>query len=397
MTRPIRFILLALGMTILMAGMWGGLLRLGVTLPPWLALSVPHHGALMIGGFLGTLITLERAVALGRWWCYLGPAAAGLGAWAMMLDAPAHVGPGLITAASVILMADFAVILRRQLTAFTVVMALGGLVWLVGNVLWLAGWAVPYLVPWWAGFLILTIVGERLELSRFMPQRPGRQASFILATGIYTLGLVLGLAWPGLGAAVMGAGLVALAVWLGIFDVARRTIRQRELPRFVAAALLSGYGWLALGGVLMVYYAMVTPGGHASWAMTVPLVGWQYDAIWHCILMGFVFAMIFGHAPIIFPAVLGIQIRYSPLFYTHLALLQVTLAMRVVGDLALWPLWREWGGIGNAAAVLLFLALTVSHARGRPAAGPPASPAAGDGTGKLPGSEPSLVSLGRGG
>jgi len=36
-----------------------------------------------------------------------------------------------------------------------------------------------------------------------------------------------------------------------------------------------------------------------------------YDAFLHAVLLGFVFAMIFGHAPIIFPAVLGIRIPFA--------------------------------------------------------------------------------------
>ena len=41
-------------------------------------------------------------------------------------------------------------------------MALGALLWLVGNAGWLVGWPVPQVVPWWSGFLVLTIAGERL-------------------------------------------------------------------------------------------------------------------------------------------------------------------------------------------------------------------------------------------
>ena len=51
-------------------------------------------------------------------------------------------------------------------------MALSGLVWSVGNTLWLMEAAVFVFIPWWAGFLVLMIAGERLELSRLRQPTP---------------------------------------------------------------------------------------------------------------------------------------------------------------------------------------------------------------------------------
>ena len=81
---PLPFLFLAiLG---LLAALWAGLMRLGWQLPaltPSLALA---HGPLMISGFLGTLITLERAVAMQKKWMYLPPLLSGLG-WLVTLVA----------------------------------------------------------------------------------------------------------------------------------------------------------------------------------------------------------------------------------------------------------------------------------------------------------------------
>ena len=376
MPRPIRFFLIALGMSLLLGGLLGGLSRMGVSPPQWILHNLPsgfvgqalsalivHHGALMIGGFLGTVISLERAVALGRPWCFLGPLAAAAGAWLILLIQPATIGMALITGASAILIADYLVILHRQRVTFTLVMALGALAWLVGNLLWLSGWELPRLMPWWGAFLVLTIVGERLELSRFVRGHPLRQPTFLGATGIYGAGLLLGLGWPGLGLAISGAGLVALAVWLGIFDTARRTVRIEGLPRFVAVALLGGFGWLALGGVLRTLYPWQAQAAELAWTQRVLANGLAYDAAWHTVLLGFVMTMIFAHAPIIFPAVLGIRIRFTRWFYLHLVLLHVTLVLRIAGDLLQAPTWRTWGGVGNATAVVLFLVMTVTSIR----------------------------------
>ena len=193
-----------------------------------------------------------------------------------------------------------------------------------------------------------------------------RQSTFVGATGIYGTGLLLGLGWPGLGLVVSGAGLVALSVWLGIFDTARRTIRNDGLPRFVAIALLGGFGWLALGGVLRMlspWQAAAFPHTHLAWTEIVLTRGLVYDAVWHTVLVGFVLVMIFAHAPIIFPAVLGIRIRFTRWFYLHLALLHLTLVVRIAGDMLEEPMWRTWGGLGNVVAVMLFLIMTVTSIR----------------------------------
>ena len=50
------------------------------------------HGALMISGFLGTVISLERAVAIGRWWAYSAPALSGIAAVTLIVGAPVLAG-----------------------------------------------------------------------------------------------------------------------------------------------------------------------------------------------------------------------------------------------------------------------------------------------------------------
>ena len=62
---------------------------------------------------------------------------------------------------------------RRQRDEAVLVQALGAVLALGAAVLWLGGAAVPLLAPWLVGFVVLTIAGERLELSRIaMGRRP---------------------------------------------------------------------------------------------------------------------------------------------------------------------------------------------------------------------------------
>lgn len=352
-------ILAGLALLALLAGLWAGLLRLGWQLPP-LSLRLPaQHGPLMISGFLGTLISLERAVALsqyrnGRRIYYLAPLLAGLGALALFFALPPVVPRGLSTLGALGLVLIFVVIYRLQPTTDHAVMGLGALLWLVGNGLWLAGLPVFRVVPWWAGFLILTIAGERLELARVLLLKRPARITFVIIVATAIAGLLLSLVVFDAGLRLFGLALIFLGGWLFRFDIARRTIRRAGLTRFIAACLLPGYFWLIGGGLLWFVY-----GGQYT-------AGPMYDAMLHTIFLGFVFSMIFGHAPVIIPAVLGVQIPFTPLFYLHLGLLHLSLVLRVAGDLLLWLPGRRWGGLLNEVALVLFLLVTFLAAyRGR--------------------------------
>ncbi len=158
-------------------------------------------------------------------------------------------------------------------------------------------------------------------------------------------------AWPSgrpAGTAALGVALAGLALWLMRQDVARRTVKTNGLPRFIAVCLLSGYVWLAIGGI-----AIVLSGGLGSG-------GTGYDAALHAVLLGFVFSMVFGHAPIIFPAVLRVAVPYTPYFYLPLALLHASLVVRLAGDWMALPQWRAWGGAFNGIALLAFVLGTIA-------------------------------------
>ncbi len=349
--RPInpalRFPLLAAGILALLAGMWAGLVRLGWPFPAVRPTLPMAHGPLMVAGFLGTLVSLERAVALERRWAYAAPLAFALGGLSLIAGWPGGFwAPLLMTLGGLGMVAIFAVIVRRQPAPFTVVMALGAVALLAGNAMWLAGRPVYSAVLWWMGFLVLTIVGERLEMSRLLRLSRASRAAFLAATAVLLAGIIAGAVVWDLGMRIAGVGMVALAVWLLRYDIARRTVRQAGLTRFIAASLLSGYVWLGVGGLLAMWLGGVVAGP-------------AYDAILHAVFLGFVMAMIFGHAPIIFPAVLRLPITYRPAFYAHLALLHLSLVLRVGSDLAGWTAGREWGGLLNVVAVLLFLGSSV--------------------------------------
>jgi hypothetical protein len=341
-----RLPLLALGMISLFSALWGGLLRLGLSLPSGPPALAGFHGPLMISGFLGTLIGLERAVALGKSWAYGVPVLSGAGALSLLFGLPGSVSASLMILSSLILVFLFLNVYLRQPAFFTLVMGAGAMLWLFGNVLWLNELPLYRVVLWWGGFLVLTISGERLELARLGFLSGRSRISFQIALAVFLAGLVVSLKLFDSGVRLTGIGLIFLSIWLLTYDIARRTIRQRGLTRFIAASLLLGHLWLGVAGVLALWF-----GGN--------MAGFSYDAVLHSLFLGFVFSMIFGHAPIIFPAILGIPLMYHPRFYIHLSLLHLTLILRIGSDLAEWGNGRKWGGLLNGMVIVLFLANTV--------------------------------------
>jgi hypothetical protein len=344
-------------MLALLAGLWAGLIRIGWQWPAWQAALPFSHGPLMISGFLGTLIGLERAAALStgarpgarRLWTYLAPLLTGLGGIALLLGLPAEVGRVLITLGSFVLLIACGLIVRMRQSWDTATMAAGALLWLLGNVLWLSGRSTAEAAVWWIGFLVLTIAGERLELARVLLLKRRALITYLASIAVFLAGLALTL-WDYLiGVRVSGVGLIALGAWLLVHDIARRTIRQSGLTRFIAACLLPGYVWLMFAGGLWLF-------GNFS-------AGQVYDASLHSVLLGFVFSMIFGHAPIILPAVLNLPVVFHTSFYSHLVLLHASLVLRIIGDLAASPSLRMWAGLLNAIAILLFIFNTMRTLR----------------------------------
>ena len=156
------------------------------------------HGVLMVLGFVGTVVAmgravaLERAVALRRAWRYLAPAGFGLGALLLVSVAPAPVGGGVLALGAAALVAVYVPLWRRQ-PAGAVVQAGGAVLALGAALLSLGGVPMPVLLSWLAGFLILTISGERLELARVAVLAPHAEIRAVGAGALVVVGVLAGL------------------------------------------------------------------------------------------------------------------------------------------------------------------------------------------------------------
>jgi hypothetical protein len=328
---------LALAVASLVAGIGGGLARLGAA-PAFAAVAIPH-AALMIGGFLATVIALERAVALGVRWAYAAPFLSGAGAIALVAGLPQWaIAPWL--AAPVVFIAANIAIARKQLALHTAMFVVAAGCWAAGNALFVFASAQAAIAPWFT-FLVLTIAAERLEMTRLMKRSRFSRAAFALAAAILLAGAFTS-QW------LFGAGLLAVAAWLATYDIARRTLWTSGFARYSAVALVAGYAWLAVAG--------------AAWCLAHAGFPVSRDLALHALGLGFIFSMIMAHGPVIIPAVARIRMRFTAFFYVPLAALHASLALRLVAGHADFEL-RRAGGILNAVAIALFAATLVLSIR----------------------------------
>lgn len=68
-------------------------------------------------------------------------------------------------------------------------MGMSAFVWMVGNIVWLMGSPLFAVAPWWIGFLVLMIAGERLELSRLRRPSATVRGAFYASASIIMIGL----------------------------------------------------------------------------------------------------------------------------------------------------------------------------------------------------------------
>lgn len=338
----------------LLAGLAGGLTRAGVPLPSpgagaLLGEAAALHAALLVGGFFGSVIGIERAVAHGTRAAWTAPVASALGALAMLAGLYRS-GAALLVVAAAALLAVGVALWRRQRAAHTALLVVASAAWLAGNLaLVAAGVGSPAATALGFDFLVVTIAAERLEMTRLMRRRPAAQPLLVAIVAALLGGALLGAWHAAAGGALHGAALVALALWLGRFDIATRTVRAHGLSRYMAVCLLGGYVWLGVAGV--------------AWIATAAGIAAARDVALHALGLGFVVAMVMAHAPVILPALARIRLAFGASFYAPLALLHASLALRAVGAVAEAPAWRAAGAVGNTLAILVFAATMAAAAR----------------------------------
>lgn len=329
----------------------GGLLRAGVAVPvpgdsAWPGQAVLAHAFLMVCGFTGTVIGIERAVAVKQRFAFVAPGASALAGLAMLAGLPSSAAWLAVVAAIVFVVVNV-VVVERQRAPHTALLLTGAVAWLVGNLLQALGSQSAAVIPWWFSFLVLTVAAERLEMTRLMRRRRGAAPALHACLGVMLLGAATSSLSPVWGGVAYGLSLLCLAVWLIAFDIARRTVAAHGLSRYMAVCLLLGYVWLGVAG--------------AAWVATsfgLPL----RDVALHALGLGFIFSMMLGHAPVILPALARVKLLFGWFFYIPLFFLHASLAVRLCLGPVAFSLLSQ-GAAGNALAIALFALTMVGSAR----------------------------------
>jgi len=324
-------------------GVWMGLVRLGWSLgfPP----SVGAHGPLLALAVLGTLIGAERAVALGEPWVWIGPIASGAAAGTIVAGVSVSVSAFLLVVSGGVLVGVFTSVYLTHRATHIMVMGVGAGAFVAAAIALALGVEIPRVVPLFAAFLVITITGERLELAHLGVGRYGT-AWFITSVALVGVGAVATASGLTAGTWLAGAGLVSLALWLGRYDIARRTVRLSGPTRYMAVSLLMGYAWLGIAGLFWLSFGLQhgMPG---------------YDTGVHAVFLGFVMSMVFGHAIIVVPVFTNLSFPYHTVMWLPLVFLHGSLIVRVYGDLAGSLDIKAWGGMLNAVALGLFAAVAL--------------------------------------
>lgn len=319
----------------LLLGIYTGWLRLGWNIP--MSTTIAHHGLIMIGSLVATLIIIERIVSIKKAWLYFLPFinAMSLPAFYFQQDKLALIF--LMVGSSGLFFVYFFLYIKYR-ERYIVFMMVGGLFLLLGILIIFFKNRYPDAVPYWIGFLLLTILGERIDLGKFLPYKKFKLPILWFSLSFFIIGLFTHYyLW---GHWFSGCGMILLAIWLLKYDIVNKSIKSHGIHKYIGVVLFSGYIWLLFSGILMI--------------LNLNLV-FFYDALLHSFFLGFVFLMIFAHGPIIFPGVMGFTFTpFHKSLYTWMFLLNVSLALRIIADVLFLINLRQLSGLLNGVVIIGF-------------------------------------------
>lgn len=322
----------------LLSGISGGFIRMGSSITGFGAAA---HGLYLVGGFLGTLISIERAMVMKQKAWLLVPFASGISSLFFLLGLT-ELGYGLLFFASLGLVIIMHLQSLKHPKTHSYLLYIGATFWFLGNFMAFRQGLIAAGATWWIGFLLFTILGERLELSEFLPVKNRIKTLLLGFLGLFFLGLIF--PFHGIGPHLLGAGAILISIWLLRYDMAKVSVKKGHQFQYIGLGLLTGYAWLFIFGFTV---------------LLLPSHPLYYDLILHSFFLGFVFSMIWAHGPIIFPLIFGIkESPFHPILWIPWGIFQVTLIGRILSSAMSWVDERKWFAIGNGFSILvMFLAM----------------------------------------
>ena len=131
----------------LVAGLSGALVLVGLPMPEGTGRLAAGHGLLMTLGFIGTLVALERAVALGQPLGYAAPLASGIGGLLLVGGAPPAVAAIPLTLGAAVLLWIYVAFARVHPSLHGAVQAAGAIAWFGAALILRQGGAVASVTP----------------------------------------------------------------------------------------------------------------------------------------------------------------------------------------------------------------------------------------------------------
>ncbi len=339
--RKYIFILLPFLIIALLSGFLSGWSRLGWNFPMLIIPSsgVTQHGVIMASGFLGSLILLEKIVLLQNRWFLIFPLINAFSVLLFFVDYQFIATIFLLIGSTTMVGLAIYFLLKHNESHHYLFLGGAILSW-ISNFRFLSSNFYPVILPYLIGFFLLMIVGERLEMTRFLP------VSHIKVNILWAMLLawVIGILFIPFHSKIfpfISTLLSGIALWLLQNDMPKHSIKKAGLHRFVGINLIIAYVWLFLFGI---------------WQVLPFKVAFAYDAFVHLYFIGFVLSMVLAHAPIILPSVLklGVKPFYSGL-YIWVAFMQISLIMRLTGDVSGNFAWRKIGGLFNGVGFIGYL------------------------------------------
>lgn len=329
------------------------------------------HGVFMVFGFLGGAIGLERAVAYQAGapnrpkWGFLAPAFAGIGSALMVIEALPFVSretpvaplafmannpqalPGFAwTLSMAALTGIYLGVWRRQQSVAVLIQLLGAFLGVCGIALWARGVDAQIMAPWWMAYLVLTIVGERIELARVAFIAHNIEWLILFASIAFAVALPVCLINPSVGYPLLGVTLGSMLLLAITHDTARKTYKIKGVTGFMGTCMLVGYTWAILAAAIWIF----SPSGFEGY--------WRDMAI-HGLAIGFTMSMVAAHASMIIPSITRRPMKYHPVLWVGWAVMQIGLLLRLLGTTRGSTLLWQWGD-GTSVVGMLLMMMTVA-------------------------------------
>jgi len=190
------------------------------------------------------------------------------------------------------------------------------------------------------------ILGERLELTRFVAPTPIYNIAIYIATLSIVLSTLSSYIYSGYFSIFTALSTLILALLITYLDPTLK-IRSRfdEEKRYLKLHLKIAYTMLVLG-------------------LTIYLLGYVfkmpyniYDVYTHLIALGYIGSMLIGHGPIILSGLFNIKVRYS---YIPLYVLLISLILRILTDILFVFIPLSYSQIMSlASGILIFMVLAL--------------------------------------